>query len=75
MKTYNNNEILNKSCQVEINNVLYFCYNVTSVLHFVKCGKKGQILKPNKNNCLNIKRDLLLRLINTGVARITVGAL
>jgi len=75
MTTLNNSELLNKSCEIELNGKLYFCYNVTSLMHFVKCGKKNQILKPNKNNSLNIKKDLLIKLINTGVAKITVGAL
>jgi hypothetical protein len=75
MTTYNNNEILNKGCEIKLNNVFYYCYNVTSILHFVKCGNKGQILKPNKSNCLNIKKSLLLNLINKGAAKITVGAL
>lgn len=75
MTTFKNYELLNKSCEIELNGDLYFCYNITSLMHFVKCGEKNQILKPNKNNCLNIKKDLLIRLINTGVAKITVGAL
>ena len=71
--TYSNNEILNKSCQVSFNGILYFCYNVTSLMHFVKCGAKGQMLNPNKSNCLNFPKEQVLRLINLGAAKIEVG--
>lgn len=72
-KVYKNEEILNKGCQVRFGKDLYYCYNTTTLMHFVKCGAKGQILKPNAKNMLNMKKDQVLSLIKLGSAFIEVG--
>lgn len=68
-----NSQILNKGCQVSFAGVTYYCYNVTSLMHFVRCGKLGQALTPNKSNVLNLKKDSVLSLIKLGSANIEVG--
>jgi hypothetical protein len=75
MTTYTNEQILNKGCQVEFNGNLYYCYNVTSLMHFVKCGKNEQPLKVNKNNALNITRETVLNFIDKGIANVKVGSI
>ena len=68
-----NEQILNKGCQVRFDNNLYYCYNTTSLMHFVKCGAKGQILKPNAKNTLSMKKEQVLKFIDLGIATIEVG--
>ena len=78
MKTsqeYTNEEILNQGCYVMFEEVEFYCYNVTSLMHFVKTGKKGQKLTPNKSNVLNLKKDQVLTLVSLKAAIITVGSI
>jgi hypothetical protein len=71
--TYNHDQILNKGCEITFNKNTYYCYNVTSLLHFVKCWKNGAPLKFNKSNALNLPKETLLNLIKNGLAKIEVG--
>lgn len=74
MTTYSQTEVLAKTCEIKLNGSLYYCYNVTSLFHFVKLGEDGQTLSTkNKNNLLNMTREQLERFINLGSITVTVG--
>jgi len=76
MKTYSQTEVIGKGCEIKINGQLFYCYNETSLLHFVKCNKKSQRLSfKNKNNLLNMSIHQVKRFINLGSITVTVGVL
>lgn len=71
-----NEEILNKGCSVVFGKDSYWCYNVTSMMHFCKKGKDGSVLSfKNKSNILNMTKEQVLRFIEIGSAKIEIGAL
>lgn len=74
MTTIKNETVLNKGCQIKLAGVEYYCYNVTSTMHFVKLGKKGQMLSiKNFSNLMSMSKEDVLKFIKLGSATITVG--
>ena len=61
MTTYSHKEVVGKGCEIKLNGQFFYCYNQTSLLHFVKCNKKGERLSlKNKNNMMVIANSLTL---------------
>ncbi len=74
MTTIKNETILNKGCQIKLDGSEYYCYNVTDIMHFVKLGKKGQILSTkNFSNLMNMTKENVLKFVKLGGIEITVG--
>ena len=59
-------ELLNKGCQIKCENTILYCYNITGeMMHFVKCGKKGQLLSPKGKNLVNFYKSDIVKNIDT----------
>ena len=54
------NRVMKKGSKILLGGVLYYCYNVTSLVHLVKCGINGNPLTPNKTNALNMKESQII---------------
>lgn len=74
MATYSAKEVIGKGCEIKLNGIIYYCYNETSLMHFVKCNKKSERLSiKNRSNLLNLSSDQVKRFIDLGSIIVTVG--
>jgi hypothetical protein len=74
MTTYSAEEVIGKGCEIKLNGTLFYCYNETSLMHFVKCNKKSERLSiKSKNNLMSLSADQVKRFIKLGSITVTVG--
>jgi hypothetical protein len=58
---------MTKGSKIQIQNEVFECYNVTSVVHFIKVGKQGQPLSlKNGANFMNLTNAQIERFSKLG---------
>lgn len=66
-------DLLNKGCEIKVNGQTFYCYNVTSLMHFVKIIGNFRSMKPS--NFYNISKDQLLSYIERDMIQLSVGSI